>query len=263
MGVGKIIEVVQSVERTLSIIELLSDHNEGLGITDISGGVELHKSTVHRLLATLIYKGYVMQDPQTNKYRLTLKTYEIGCKRVENTGILEASKPYTKALMQSVNEVVHLVIRDGIDIVYIDKVEANNTIRMASRIGKRSPMYCTSVGKAMLAHMDISEVEKIWQQSKIEKMTENTIVDFDKFIDVLSIIRQDGYAKDDEENELGVRCVGAPIFNIKGEIEGAISVSGPTIRVTKDKIEYLAKEVKKFAELISQELGYKKNNLLL
>lgn len=257
MGVEKIIELVQSVERTLSIIELLSDHIEGLGITDISVGVELHKSTVHRLLGTLIYKGYVMQDPETNKYRLTLKTYEIGCKRVEKTGILEASKPYSKALMLSVNEVVHLVIRDGIDIVYIDKVEANNTIRMASRIGKRSPMYCTSVGKAMLAHMTSAEVKSVWEKSKIEKLTDNTIVDFDKFMDALSVIRQDGYAEDDEENELGVRCVGAPIFNIKGEIEGAISVSGPTIRVTKDKIKYLAEEVKKYAELISQELGYK------
>lgn len=252
-----IIELVQSVERTFAIVELLSDHYDGLGITDISSGVDLHKSTVHRLLGTLIYKGYVIQDPNTNKYRLSLKLYELGCKRVENIGILEASKPYTKALMQSVNEVVHLVIRDGIDIVYIDKVEANNTIRMASRIGKRSPLYCTSVGKAMLANMSISDIKKIWDQSKIEKFTENTIVDFEKFVEELDVVRKEGYAEDDEENEIGVRCVGAPIFNRKGEIEGAISVSGPSIRVTKDKVKDIADEVKKYAKQISQELGYK------
>jgi len=209
----KIIEIVQSVERTLTIVELLSDYNDGLGITDISNGVELHKSTVHRLLGTLIYKGYVTQDADTNKYRLTLKFYEIGNKRVENIGILEASKPYTKALMQSINEVVHLVVRDGIDIVYVDKVEANNTIRMTSRIGKRSPMYCTSVGKAMLANMSDLEVSKIWAQSEIIKLTDNTIVDFDELKKALEIIKNDGYAEDDEENEIGVRCIGAPVFN--------------------------------------------------
>ncbi len=253
----KIIEIVQSVERTLTIVELLSDYNDGLGITDISNGVELHKSTVHRLLGTLIYKGYVTQDTDTNKYRLTLKFYEIGNKRVENIGILEASKPYTKALMQSINEVVHLVVRDGIDIVYVDKVEANNTIRMASRIGKRCPMYCTSVGKAMLANMSDLEVSKIWAQSEIIKLTDNTIVDFDELKKALEIIKNDGYAEDDEENEIGVRCIGAPVFNREGGIEGAISVSGPAVRVTKDKVKEIAEEVKKYAMLISNELGYR------
>ncbi len=253
----KIIEIVQSVERTLTIVELLSDYNDGLGITDISNGVELHKSTVHRLLGTLIYKGYVIQDADTNKYRLTLKFYEIGNKRVENIGILEASKPYTKALMQSINEVVHLVVRDGIDIVYVDKVEANNTIRMASRIGKRSPMYCTSVGKAMLANMSDLEVSKIWAQSEIIKLTDNTIVDFDELKKALEIIKNDGYAEDDEENEIGVRCIGAPVFNREGGIEGAISVSGPAVRVTNDKVKEIAEEVKKYAMLISNELGYR------
>lgn len=255
--VVKIIEVVQSVERTLEIVELLSDYNDGLGITDISNGVNLHKSTVHRLLGTLIYKGYVVQDSDTNKYRLTLKFYEIGSKRVENIGILEASKPYTKALMQSTNEVVHLVVRDGIDIVYIDKVEANNTIRMASRVGKRSPLYCTSVGKAMLAQMNMEEIKSVWDKSKVEKLTENTIVDFDSYLKELETVKKDGYAEDDEENEIGVRCVGAPIFNRKGDIEGAISVSGPAIRVTKDRVNEIAEEVKKYAYLISKELGYK------
>lgn len=253
----KIIEIVQSVERTLTIVELLSDYNDGLGITDISNGVELHKSTVHRLLGTLIYKGYVIQDADTNKYRLTLKFYEIGNKRVENIGILEASKHYTKALMQATNEVVHLVVRDGIDIVYVDKVEANNTIRMVSKIGKRSPMYCTSVGKAMLANMSDLDVSKIWTQSKIVKLTDNTIIDFDELKKALEIIKNDGYAEDDEENEIGVRCIGAPIFNRKGDIEGAISVSGPAVRVTKDKVKEIAEEVKKYARLISNELGYR------
>ena len=248
---------MQSVERTLTIMELLSDYNEGLGLTDISSKVNLHKSTVHRLLGTLIYMGYVVQDPSSNKYRISLKLYEIGAKRVDSIGVLSASKPFTKVLMENTNEVVHLVVRDGNSIVYIDKVEANNTIIMASRVGKRSPMYCTSVGKAMLAHMGDSEINDVWEQSKIEKLTDKTIVDLDEFKKELEDIRKKGYAEDDEENEIGVRCIGAPIFNRNGEIEGAISVSGPTIRVTKEKVAEIAAEVKKCAELISKELGYK------
>lgn len=252
------IEVVQSVDRTLSILELLSDHNQGLGITEISGKIDLHKSTVHRLLGTLIYKGYVIQDLSTNKYRLSLKLYELGSKRVEEMDILKASKPYTEELMKSLNEVVHLVIRDKNDIVYIDKVEADNTIRMASSIGRRSPLYCTSVGKAMLSYMPEEEVRKVWESSNITKLTKYTITDFETFKEELQKIRENGYAEDDEENELGVRCIGVPVFNRYNQIEGAISVSGPTTRVTKEKLRVFAEEVKKYARLISKELGYTK-----
>lgn len=250
-------DVVQSVDRALSILELLSEYDEGLRIIDISEKVDLHKSTVHRLLKTLIYKSFVEQDLVTNKYRISLKLYELGSKRIENLDILKASKPYTKTLMEKLNEVVHLVIRDGNDIVYIDKVEADNTIRMSSNIGKRSPLYCTAVGKAMLAYLDEKEVEDIWKSSNIEKLTKNTIVDFKVFKEELKKIRKEGYAVDDEENEIGVRCVGAPIFNYTGEVAGAISISGPAIRITSDMVEGIGIEVKKCSDMISKELGYK------
>lgn len=253
-------DIVQSVDRTLSIMELLSDYDEGLGITEISEKVDLHKSTVHRLLTTLIYKGYVVQDKASNKYKLTLKLFELGNKRIENLNILSASKPYTKDLMQDINEVVHLVIRDGVNIVYIDKVEADNTIRMASNIGRQSPMYSTSVGKAMMAYLDEEEVEGIWKSSNIKKNTEETITDLNLFKKELEKVRLRGYAEDDEENEEGVRCIGAPVFNYHGQVEGAISISGPTIRVTKDKVEDYGRKVKRYADLISKELGYRLNN---
>lgn len=253
---SKVREIVQSVDRALSILEAISNYNEGLGITEISEKLGLHKSTVHRLLATLIYKDYVVQDKSTNKYRLTMKLFELGNKKREGLDILSASKAYTKELMRSVNEVVHLVIRDNNDIVYIDKVEADNTIRMASTIGKRAPLYCTSVGRAMIAFLDEKEIEEIWKSSKIEKLTKNTITDLEVFKKELKTIRRKGYAQDDEENELGVRCVGAPIFNLHGEVEGAISISGPSIRVTKARAEKIAKEVKKYSDMISKELGY-------
>lgn len=250
-------EVVQSVDRTLSILELMSYFEDGLGITEISERIGLHKSTVHRLLKTLIYKGYVIQDERTNKYRLTIKLFELGNRVIADMDILKASKIYTEDLMKTFNEVVHLVVRDDNDIVYIDKVEAKNTIQMVSHIGRRSPLYCTSVGKAILAYLDEEEVNEIWNNSDIKKYTENTITDYDVFRNELDKIRLQGYAVDNEENEQGVRCVGVPVFNFHGEVEGAISVSGPTIRVTEEKVEEIANEVKKCANLISKELGYR------
>lgn len=248
---------VQSVDRALSILELLSDYNNGLGITEIGERANLHKSTVHRLLGTLVNKGYVMQDKSSNKYKLTMKLFELGYKRMRDIDILSVSQGYTNELMKSVNEVVHLVIRDGTSIVYIDKVEADNTIRMASNIGRRSPLYSTAVGKAMMAFMDEEEIEDIWNNTDIVRFTEKTIIDLEELKTELEKIRELGYAEDDEENESGVRCIGAPVFNHRGKVEGSISISGPTIRVTKDKVGEFGRKVRETADKISSNLGYR------
>lgn len=250
-------ELVQSVDRTLTILEVLSDYSDGIGITEISDLVNLHKSTVYRLLSTLIYKGYVVQDEESSKYKITFKLFELGSKKVDKLDLLKSSKPYTKMLMESINEVVHLIIREEADIIYIDKVEANNTISMKSRIGKRAPMYCTATGKAMLAFLPEDEILKVWHSSKIVKLTENTITDFITFKKELQTIKRNGYAIDDEENEIGVKCVGAPIFNMSGDVVAAISLTGPMHRITDDKIDFISKEVMKYANLISKEIGYK------
>ena len=237
-------ELVQSVDRTLTLLEVLSDYSDGLGITEISDLVGLHKSTVHRLISTLIYKGYVVQDKESNKYKITFKLFELGSKKVDKLDLLKISKPYTK-------------IREEADIVYIDKVEANNTISMKSRIGNRAPMYCTATGKAMLAFLPKDEILKVWHSSKIAKLTENTITDFITFKKELQAIRENGYAIDNEENEIGVKCVGAPIFNMSGDVVAAISVTGPVTRITDDKIDFISKEVIQCTKLISKDMGYK------
>lgn len=250
-------DTVQSVDRALSILEVLSDYEDGMGITEISTKIDLHKSTVHRLLVTLIHKGYVEQNSNTNKYRLTLKLFELGNKAIEKMDIASAAKPYLQQLMEDTNEVVHLVVREGTEIVYIDKVESENKIRMHSRIGTRSPMYCTSVGKAIMAHLEEEEINCIWDKSDIKRFTEYTILDLETMKKTLEKVRETGYALDEEENELGIRCIGAPIFNHKAEVLGAISVSGPTIRVTKEKIEEFKASILKYSNAISRELGYR------
>ncbi|WP_341877932.1 IclR family transcriptional regulator [Defluviitalea saccharophila] len=250
-------DVVQSVDRTLSILEVLSDYEDGLGLAELSMKLDLHKSTVHRLLSTLIIKGYVEQDAITNKYKITLKLFELGSKRIANMDILEIAKPYLKELMEKTNEVVHLVIRENTDIIYIDKVESETTIRMHSRIGRRSPMYCTAVGKAMMAWLHEKEVEDIWNKSDIQQYTAFTITNLEDMKTELNLIKQKGFAMDEQENELEVRCIGAPIFDYTGKPCAAISISGPITRMTDGKIERFSKWLIHYAAEISKKLGYK------
>lgn len=249
-------DIVQSVDRALSILEVLSENSSGLGITEISKKIDLHKSTVHRLLSTLIYKDYVEQDHETNKYRITLKVLELGNNRLKDLDIVTVSRPHLTELMKKTNEVVHLVILEKEEIVYIDKVESENTIRMHSTIGKRSPAYCTAVGKAIMSHMTMEEVLEIWNNSQIKEHTQYTITGVDEIKEELKKIRERGYSVDDEENEIGVRCVAAPIFNWKGDVIAAISISGPTMRVTREKVEEFSILIIEYARRISLELGY-------
>lgn len=250
-------EVVQSVERSLSIVEVLSEYDEGLGLTEISEKVDLHKSTVHRLLYTLMVKGYVKQNEDTNKYKLTLKLFELGSKKVEKMNVVTAARPLLQELMEKTNEVIHLVVREGTEIIYIAKVESQNPIRMYSKIGKRSQVYCTAVGKSMLAHMTDNEVLNIWNSSKIEKLTEYTITDFNKFKEVIKDVREKGYAIDEQENEIGIRCTATSILDYKGDVCGAISISGSIISFKEEKIEEFSKLIIEYAGKISRELGYR------
>jgi IclR family KDG regulon transcriptional repressor len=242
-------EIVQSVDRTLTILEVLSDYEEGLGITEISEKVELHKSTVHRLLNTLIYKGYIKQDKNTNKYGLTLKLFELGNKNIERMDLVSVVEPYLKELMEKTNEVIHLAIREGSDIVYVSKMEPQKSMKMYTRIGMR---------KAMMAYMTEEEVQKIWNESDVQKLTHNTIVDFSKIKENLKDVRVKEYAMDDQEVEEGIRCIGTILKDHKSGICGAISISGSIISFTEDKRSYFSKVILEYADKISKELGYRK-----
>ncbi|WP_105616198.1 IclR family transcriptional regulator [Vallitalea okinawensis] len=249
-------EVVQSVDRALEILELLSCHVDGLAIKEISEKLELHKSTVHRLLGTLIYKGYVEQNELNNRYLVTLKLFQLGSRKVENTDVIETSKPYLNQLAQFSGEVVHLVLRDGTDIIYVDKVEGNQTIRMHSKIGNRSPMYCTGVGKAIMSTLEEDEIKMIWENSEIKRLTEHTIIELAEMHQTIEQIKLSGYALDNEENELGVKCVAVSIKDYRGISIAAISISGPKERMTNEKIITYSQKLKKSCQEISERLGY-------
>lgn len=246
---------VQSVDRALALLEVLSMYPKGLGVGEISEKADLHKSTAHRLLATLVDRGYVKQN-QHNQYQLTLKLFELGSRSVEELDMLEVARPHLVQIMESVNEVVHLVILEGDVIVYIDKVEPDTTIRMHSRIGISRPLYCTSVGKAILSTMDDDEVERNWRKSEINQLTQYTITDLDEMKEELKLIRERGYAIDEQENELGVRCIAIPLLDYTKKACGAISISGPVERMTDEALKNIVPVLLPTGKQIREELGY-------
>lgn len=247
---------VQSAERIFQILEMLADNGE-MGLMELSTALGLHKSTVHRLLTSLIYMGYAKQNAKTQKYTLTYKLVNMSGKILDRMDIVEIAKPYLERLSNLSGETVHLVRRDGNDILYIYKIEAKvGTIRMVSRVGMMHPMYCSGVGKAIMATLPEKEVKKIWDASVIERKTDKTIVTYEDMLTTLEEVRRNGYALDDEENEEGVRCIAASLRGYGKNVKYAFSVSGPVSRMTKERVEELAADMKKVQAELSRELGY-------
>ena len=238
------------------IIEELGRVSGGVALGDLSGRVGLHKSTVHRLLTCLAAMGYVTQDSFTGRYRLSLKLFEVAGRAVNSLDIVSAAKPHLDRLSATCGEAVHLVIRDGVDMIYVYKVDANvNSIRMSSSVGLRIPMYCTGVGKAVLAGCSQEEVRQIWDASDIRSLTPSTITDLTALQEQLELVRQRGYAVDDEENEPGVRCVAVALPQMLGGPPAAYSISAPSMRMRDEQIRQFAALALQAKEGILHDLG--------
>ena len=247
-------QLVQSVDRTFDILEILVNSDRGLGVTEISKKLNIHKSTVYRLLATLQYRGYVKQNEE-GKYSIGFKLFELGSSVINDLDLRSEAKPYLRELMDISEETVHLGVLDDNQVVYIDKVESHNTIRMYSKIGRRNHASSTSLGKVILAYSDREVVDKVIREEGLKKLTENTIIDEDKLRKHLVKVRSQGYAIDDEEQEYGIRCIAGPIFNHTGDIIAAFSISGPTMRMSKEKVESLKPVIKEYSKKISESFG--------
>lgn len=253
----EVINLVRSVERSLTIIEALAEERgRPKGITEIAQKLKLGKSTVHRLLGTLQEKGYVEQDPESEKYKLGLKLVELGNIVLHNLELRSQAAPCLKRLMERSGQTVHLAILDQGDIVYIDKVESMGSIKMASYIGLRGYVHSTALGKAIAAFLPEEQVKHILETKGMPRLTPNTITSFSEFKAHLERVRQQGYAVDDIENEEAIRCIAAPVFNYSGTVVAAVSISGTVLQVTIDRVAELAQMVVECAEEISTRLGY-------
>jgi len=253
--------LVQTIERASSILDILGESPQGITIRELSAKIKLPKGTTHRLLSSLSYFGYVRQDPKTRNYFLGLKLMELGNLLLSQLDLRKEAEPLLRDLAERTKETVHMVFLDRNEIVYIDKVELDrhsSSLRMASRVGLRNPAHSCAVGKMLLAYLTEKELDRIINDKGLPKRTENTITDPIQLREHLKLVRAQGYAIDDEENEKGVRCVAAPVFNEAGKAVAAISISTFAFQITKEVIQdSLRKEVRETALKISQRLGFR------
>ena len=246
---------VQSLDRAFTLLELLCKSPGGLAIHQLTELTGLHKSTVHRLLAAMAERGYVRKMGD-GVYRAGMRICELSDYVQQNLDVVELAREPMEGLSRRTGETVHLVERDGDEVVYIYKVESiHGAIRMVSRIGMRRPMYCTGMGKAILAFQSDEQVLDYWKGTEHESYTDHTIVRQEAFLREIHEIRRRGYALDNEENELGVRCVAAAIPDWQGDVSYALSISAPISRMTDERIRALVPELLAVRNEIASCLG--------
>ncbi|MBS4211283.1 MULTISPECIES: IclR family transcriptional regulator [Neobacillus] len=249
--------MVQSIDRALTIVNYVSSQKGGLGVTELAEKLGLNKSSIFRILATLASHGYIEQDPDTKKYKLGYKYLELSAKLLDSIDIRKEAKPYLQELVDLSNEVIHLIIYSQKEAIYIEKLEGSETLRMHSQVGRRVPMHCTSAGKVLLAYLPTEEVMDMIEEKGLPRHTDNTITDQVELLDNLQKIRKKGYGVEREENEPGVTCMAAPIFNHLGNVIGAVSISGPSMRMTEARLDELKDKLIEVGSSISRRLGYK------
>ncbi len=246
---------VRALERGLLVLETLSE-GEGRALSDIARQTKLTCSTTLRLLETLRGRGYVDQDEQTGRYRLGAGALSIGASYFSNLPFVGLGVAAMQRLVAATGETSNLAVLSGVQVVYVHQVESPRSVRMFTQLGARAPVYCTGVGKVLLAWSPPDRVKQLLAGVKFEAFTTNTIRTLTGFLSELTKVQRQGYAVDDEERELGVRCVTAPVRNARGEVVAALSVSAPAERLPKKLMAPYAREVRGAADEISARLGY-------
>jgi DNA-binding IclR family transcriptional regulator len=250
--------IIQAVSHALDLLEQFHDDVDELGVTELSKRLKLHKNNVFRLLATLESRGYIEQNRATENYRLGLKSLELGQTFIKQMGLLRQAKPILEKLVKECNETSYVAIfKEGYS-VYLDVVETDLTVRVVSRVGSRLPSYCTAAGKVHLAYMSEEEIDVVLPR-ELKGYTPTTFIDRQALKNELRQVAEQGYAIDNEELDPGVRCVAAPIRDYTRRIVGAVSVSGPSMRLPDERLEKeLIPLVTEASEELSTRLGFHK-----
>jgi DNA-binding IclR family transcriptional regulator len=245
----------QVVDRVVDILETLARLGPELGVSDVARALDLKKATAHRLLATLLRRGLVAQDPITRRYRLGMKLWELGVLATSHVDWADRVKPHLQQLTSATGETTHLAVLNDGQVLYVDKVESNRSLRMPSQVGRRLPVHCTGVGKALVAYLPPEVFPGIVARHGLASFTANTITDPVLLQGELELVRVRGYAVDQEEIEEGLVCIAAPIRDHTSHVVAAVSVAGPSSRLRPETIETTAREVVETAARISVALG--------
>ncbi|WP_342361073.1 IclR family transcriptional regulator [Terrarubrum flagellatum] len=245
---------VQALDRGLALLAIIAD-GDGLSLTSIAQRAGIAASTAHRILASLKAGGFVQWDDGRGGYLIGVKAFKIGSAFLRNRKLVDVGRRVMHQLGEDSGETVNIAIENDDHVVFLSQLESHHSIRAFHRPGANAPMHASSLGKAILAAMDEEPVSQILYRVGLPKFTANTIVDPTALAADLAFVRRRGWAIDDEERAEGMRCVGAAIFNEHGEVMGAISVSGPTVRVTDERLGELGPMVKRAAAEITERIG--------
>lgn len=244
------------IGKVLRILELLDRHRSGLSLKDISEETSLNKSTAHRFLTHLEAEGYLFRDAIGN-YMLGPKIMRMGSGVSFQATLCKMSRPYLEEVWKTTGETVNLAVLDGTDVLYLDVIESLNTFRLATEVGMRRPVHCTSLGKAMLASLsDLEQKKDILKAIQFSPVTPKSATSRIRLENQLRTIAELGYSLDDEEAVSGARCIGAAILDGEGNVVAGISVSGPVVRITKAHLPAFSAIICSAAQKISKKLGY-------
>ena len=244
---------IRSLAKGLKIMELLSN-NEALTVTQVAKLMNMNRAGSHRFLSTLKELGYADKD-ESSRYYLTSKMIELGMKVLDRFEIRKIARPFLQELSTKFNESINLGYFNGEEVLTIDKIDSTEILRMDAGIGGGEPAYCTSLGKTIIAFLPDTQLEEYLQKIELTPFTPNTVISKDKLKEELIQIKENGYSIDDEELSVGLRCVGAPLFDHSGQALYAISISGPSIRMGSKRIEEIQRELKKICKNLSGKMG--------
>jgi DNA-binding IclR family transcriptional regulator len=246
---------LSSVTTALRLLKAFSEEEVELGISTLAKRLGVAKSTVHRLAVTLVSEGMLEQNRDNGRYRLGLALFRLGALVRRRMDVSSEAKPYLSDLREKTGETVHLAVLDGTEIMYVYNMESRQGVRMRSDIGVRKPAYCTADGQAMLAWQPQALVDRV-VRGGLRARTPQTITDPARLLKALEAVRQRGCAVEDEESEIGMRCIAAPVRNDSGEVVAAVGVAGPVSRLTKKTLASFAPHVIGTAAAISARLGH-------
>lgn len=245
----------QSLKRALTLLERLAESQGGMNLTDLSQQLGIPAATVHRLLSTFEELDYVEQDSEQGLWHVGLKAFTVGNAFLDRRDFVSRARPHMQALVDQCGETVNLGVIDDGEVVFINQVESQEVMRMIVRLGSRSPIHASGVGKALLANLSDARVARILERRGLPRFTERTIDNPAALREELAQVRQQGYALDDEEHAVGLRCVAAAIYDENGQALAAISLSGPKARMVDERLAELGSAIRQTAEEITQALG--------
>ncbi len=247
---------INSVDRALKIMSILGERSGPMRVSDISRKLGIDKSTAYRIISTLRARGFVEQEPDTRKYILGLKVLEVAALKLRSIKLVPIAKPFLEELMLRTKEAVHLSVLAEGEVMYVDSEQCSGPFNVNTQVGGRAPVHSSAVGKILLAYRSPQEVNRIIALKGLTRFTDRTFISAEELHEHLAEVRKRGWALDDEETHAGVRCLAGPIFDHLGNVVASLGISGPTQRITHDRLAYLGQLIKEVTAKVSRRLGH-------